>query len=529
MKQAVQKLGATSWRKALSRAASASNLSFELNTLPTNKPFVPASTKPSYFENNRPLQNISLFSQTRNFTTNQSDSLENTSTDLLYSRIPEDMVYEMQEALGTSDLRKITTMTTNADRSLYHSCLNRIQTRVKIKGCGEIERGNQIADMADKMYEDLHSPYIQALDTKQDKLENKKQRANGFVDGMVLSQKDTPWDIEKFQEQWAISPEDDRFKRKAVDYFETTNEQIARGNYTPKDNWDAEKMTRQLLETNIEYKHYRKEGLKLADQWIEKNISKDSKLTFYNASERKAILVCGGMGSGKSLLSSQFKYDEDMINQNADDLKTALKRSAVREGKIAPDSGLETVQRESSNCLHEARLSRCYDVKATGKAPHVMINSICSNRAEIEEFINGGRHIEVHHMSIPPEQAIKDNHERAKKIGRKPSDDAVRKSYELSAKSLLQLADYHGQNVTAHMYERNEGLSVSHIASIDCKEQAMHIHDMDGFKRVMGSSGIRDTKNESANAAIELFTEKGFDIRHRMMAQGHSNSTGRAR
>lgn len=441
---------------------------------------------------NKPfLRNISDLSSSKNSDYESVEGLRpfhKNSTDIAYSRIPKDDIIELSKAIGVPNINIITTMLPKPERSLLHSSLNMIQTRLRIDVTDEAERGVIIADKADTIYASVREELDKALrDGKLPDmpltLDEKLNNNHTFVKNLINFQKDKAWDAKAFDEAFPIDHKRERHENKSIETFKAVNDRIASGQYQPSAGSDAGEIAHNYIQHNVLYKHLRKVGCSLVSDFLSQNISDKEKLTLHPEEERKGIIICGGMGSGKSWLSSSNNTC-DIIHQNADYVKIALHRSAVKDGVLDEKIGLEATQNESSIVVHESRITRCHDMRVKGVAPNVQINAIMANDAEIQEFLGGKRGIEVQHVSMDPQKAIEECNKRAVKIGRKPNEDAVRKSYEDAAKSLTKLTKYKGQNVKADIYERTNGSRPELNAVIDCNTSQISVSDMPAFLRL---------------------------------------------
>jgi hypothetical protein len=455
------------------------------------------------------------------------------STDIAYSRIPKEDIIELYKAIGVPNINIITTIMPKPARSLLHSSLNMIQTRLRIDVTDEAERGAIIAEKADTIYTSVQEKFDKALtdgklpDMPQT-LEEKLNDNHNFVKSLINFQKDRAWDAGAFDEEFSVHQNRERHENKSIETFRAINERIASGQYQPSSESDAGDITHNYMQHNVLYKHLRKVGCSLVDEYLSQNISDKEKLTLYPEEERKGIIICGGMGSGKSWLSST-NNTSDIIHQNADYVKIALHSSAVKDGKLDAKIGLEATQNESSNVVHESRLTRCHDMKVKGVAPNVQINAIMANDAEIQEFLGGKRGIEVQHVSMDTQKAIEECNKRAMKIGRKPNEEAVKKSYEDAARSLTRLTKYKGKNVRADIYERTNGSRPELNAVIDCNKSQVVISDMSAFLRAASRSNFGSTPEESSALFVGKFKEAGFEIIEKEQNKSHTERLFKSR
>lgn len=448
------------------------------------------------------------------------------STDITYSRIPKADIISLAQATGVPNINIITTILPKPERSLLHSALNMIQTRLRIDVTDEAERGAIIAEKADTIYSSLKENFDKVLrngklpDMPQT-LEEKLNDNNNFVKSLINFQKGKAWDSKTFDEAFSIHPNRERHENKSIEIFKAVNERISSGEYLPSAIGDAGEITHNYMQHNLLYKHLRKIGCSLVSDYLSKNTSDKEKLTLYPEEERKGIIICGGMGSGKSWLSSS-NDSLDVIHQNADYVKLSLYNSAIKDGMLNANIGLEATQNESSNVVHESRLTRCHDMKVTGLAPNVQINAIMANDAEIQEFLGGKRGIEVQHVSMDTQKAIEECNKRAAKIGRKPNEEAIKNSYQDAARSLIRLTQYQGKNVRADIYERKNGSCPELNAVIDCKKNQLLILDKSSFLRTASRSNFASTAEESAALFVDKFKEAGFEIIEKQQDKSHA-------
>ncbi len=454
-------------------------------------------------------------------TYNFTGSILPNSTDLRYSCFPQESLFEICKALNFPDIKYVTTATLSPERVFYHCCLNAIQTRMRVEALGEVERGLAIADTADKMFDATIQFFRQAIKNGKlvempNTLEEKHLILRDFISRMICSQTYQEWSQEIFDTIWPTNKHRYRFQTNAIETYRLINKRIASGEYFPKAGWDAEKLTRFWGERNLEYKHYRDIGRQLVGQYFDEKVSIGDQLTYFSTTKRKGIIIFGPMGCGKSVFSrvylehksNQEKYD--MVHHDADCLKLALSRSAIREGVIQESNGSE-VQNESSNALYEGARQRHYYAVTKGEGPNVIINSICANSLEMDEILEGGGHLELHHISTDLKKTVVACEERAKEIGRNPSPTNIGWSNVVSAKSLVSLTKYIGANVTTFVYER-DFYTPQLIAVMDCRSKMITVYDMVAFKRVGARANLGSNEHESGELFHHLLVDGGFSF-----------------
>jgi hypothetical protein len=437
------------------------------------------------------------------------------STDLAYSRINKDKILQMSDAIGFSNIWFITTITPKADRSLLHSSLNILQTRYRLDETDEKGRSEIIADKATDIYSSVKEKYERAL--KDGKLpdmalnlDEKLNASNKFITKMTNWQESRRWDYDAFAEAFPLSSAKHRHESKAIEIYRRVNERIANGVYTPDSGSDAQDITREFMHHNILYKHQRRIGVSLVDEQFNATTSENEKLTAYPVDQRKGIIIFGGMGSGKTYLSSS-RDCSDVSNHNADFLKTTLHRHAVKDGVISAQDGLEVTHNESAIVLFESGKTRTHDAKTKGTGPNVLINSIGLNEPEIREFLENGRGIDAHHVSMDTQKAVDDCNKRAKRLQRTPNKEGVLRSYEDSARSLLNVTQHVGENIKVYLYERTTSAPKLN-AKIDTKKQEVDVIEQDAFKRTISRSNLGKTPEESASIFIGELNQAGFKI-----------------
>lgn len=440
------------------------------------------------------------------------------STDLIYSRADAKEVIGMAKALGVSDIKVITTTTPKADRSLLHSILNMVQTRLRIDETDETLRGLINHEKSQQIHSAIKEPFDDAvrkgkLDEMPYTFDERLNITNGFISQITSSQKDRPWNLEAFNEQWQISPSRPRYQNKSIETYKRVRDRIEQGTFSPQDGEDAGDITRRIMGHTETYKQLRRIGVTLTDSHINSQIPEHERLTLHSCDQRIGHIIFGGMGAGKSYFLSSAHYP-DVSHQNADYLKTALWTTATEEGKLDSQYGLEATQNESSIVAYESRLTRCHDARSRWVGPNVIIGSLGLNRPEIDEFLNSGKEIKADHVSMDVDKAVKGCYERALRIGRKPNEPAIRKSYEDSARSILNITEHNGKNIEVNIYERRDG-NPELNARIDCTRSLVDVFDKEAFLRTISRSNLGKTPEESSAIFIDKFKQAGFAVNYK--------------
>lgn len=445
------------------------------------------------------------------------------STDLLYQgNFSRDELMEIGHALGVSDLKIITTATLKPERVLYHACLNGIQTYVKLNGLSEVERAKEIADMADTMSADLQMGFDSSLLVTQHSHEQRVKDASHFCEQLHAIEGAKSWDKLRYDNSWNINDYPSRWQKKAIETYAVIRGRIERGEYTPPDGQDAGSLTAYWSLRNLEYKHYRDVARNLVESYIHEQLPADQLLTMQPTTQRLVALFAGGMGSGKSVMTRQYvnalpeETRNDVVLHDADYLKYALYRSAVRDGLLPKDhcyAGPE-VQAESSNALYEGTRKRAYLARQKFAAPNAIVNSIVLGTFETLEGIASGGKVVAHHLYISPEEAVIESEKRRKEIGRAPSEADIQWSTAASAKSLMLLTQphYKGTDITAHLYHRKAGKAPRHYATIDAANRVLYVRDGNALAEL--SQSVCDSHNPRAalQQFLNRFTEAGFSV-----------------
>lgn len=441
------------------------------------------------------------------------------TTDLIYTRKPLETVVEYAKATGKNDIKFVTTGLIQDSRSLLHSSLNEIQNVLRSDITDEVERGGIIADKASEIVSNTQERYDEALKSGKHPqmlltLDEKLNETYNFVNSMIEFQGDKKWNAQAFDKAFPLDERRERYQNNSIKIYRKINEQMSNGDYTSPSGKSAGEITQEYMADNIIYKHFRRIGCLLAGEYLEENTQDSEKLTDYPADKRKGIIVCGPMSSGKTEISKSSQC-ADVIHQNADYIKPALWEAAVKDGAIDNDTNLALTQNESSIVVYESGIKRCHNFRTKGVAPNVLVNSICANESDVQEFLNGGRKVEVHHISVSPNQAVSESNQRAIGTNRKPPEDAIKQSNNDSAKSILNLTKFKGKEVQAFLYERtNENPILNSV--IDFKKQQVDVYDKKAFMNTISRARLADNKGESALLALDKLIKEGFTINYKL-------------
>jgi len=441
------------------------------------------------------------------------------STDILYSAFALEEMRHAGEALGISNINVITTACLKPRRVLYHSCVNNVQARLKNDSWDESVQGRIIADRADHIYGLTEKEFEQALAASQPGMGQKYTMVAEFMTRLAGEEK-LSWDCDSFQERWPIGDTERfpyRWQRKAIETYQKIKENMAQGIYKPENGWDAIQATRWWSDRNLEYKHYRDISRRLVNQKLDEHFPPQDFLEQKPTRDRTTLLIVSGMGGGKSWFSRAYLESlpeaerRNIILHDADYMKLAFARSAMRDGVITQYTGPE-VQNESSNCLYENTIKRKYFTRTRGAAPDVIVNSTVAGSYEIEDGLEGNGKVVIHHISIDPEDAVKATEARARVIGRKPEPESVRRSCRVSTQSMLNLfTHYAGKPITVHLYERSAGTPQS-FGIIDIQGKCVTINDTAAFLRFCERAQLHDKKQEAQKSYIESLLGSGATI-----------------
>ncbi|MDX1974409.1 MAG: hypothetical protein SFT92_01910 [Rickettsiales bacterium] len=449
--------------------------------------------------------------------------LPDLSSDLIYSdHFDRADLIDIGEALGVSDIRYITTATLRPDRVLYHACLNGIQTYVRIDALDEAERSRIIADMADKMYAHISVSYQEMVRIAQPMLDEKRNQTDQFCHDIQQSQEGKPWDKERFQAEWPLKSDYYRWQKKAIESYATIQERIHSGQYVPKEGQDASTLTEYWSHRNLEYKHYRDIARSLVEEYIDHHIPIKQRLSMNHPKGREVVLIAGGMGSGKSELTSHYlnslppETRTDRVLHNADYLKYAVYRSAIEDGGLPSDTSYQgpEVQGESSNALYEGTRKRTYLAGRFDVAPNVVVNSIVLGSFEVQEGLTGGGSVVAHHIAMRPEAAVEESEKRRAAGGRAPSVNDVTWSALASARSLLLLTEpeYHHKPVTVNLYHRAAGKPPVSYGIIDAKHAEIRVHDVSGLAELSQIAFPKMSELDALKEYLSRFQAAGFSL-----------------
>jgi hypothetical protein len=220
------------------------------------------------------------------------------STDLLYSRsfTREDLV-EVGNAIGASDIKNITTATLDPERTLYHACLNGIQSYLKLNAEGEAERATEIADLADTMYAALHEEFKLRETNSRPQLTHKSRDAAHFCDMLHAIEADKPWNKKRYDNVWNTNDYPQRWQKKAIETYGIIRERIANGDYTPPPEQTAGSLMKYWSLRNLEYKHYRDIARTMVESYIHAHFSAEQFLSMQPSTSRLMTTFVGGMGA----------------------------------------------------------------------------------------------------------------------------------------------------------------------------------------------------------------------------------------
>lgn len=445
------------------------------------------------------------------------------STDFLYAGdFRREEMMEIGEAMGLSNINVVTTATLKPERLLYHACLNGIQTYVKLKAVGEVERAREIADLADAMYTSLLPDFQKNLAAAVPRLEAKEDEAHKFCSQLEAIEGPRDWSRMRYQNTWNTNDYPPRWQKKTIETYGLIRERMAKGEYTPPPQENAGSLTHYWIMRNLEYKHYRDIARLLVEYDIQKHTPQTQQLTMRPAAERTMTMFIGGMAAGKSALTEYYmnglpeEERADLVLHDADYLKYALYRSAFKDGVLPKGHiyvGAE-VHAESSNALYEGTRKRAYLARQKFLAPNVVLNSIALNAAETQEGIASGGRIVAHHVHISPEEAIIESEKRRRLIGRVPAEEDTRWSAKASAQSLLLMAqpEYKGTNIILHLYHREAGHAPKYYATIDANHCAFTIYDQKAFLALCQTAELDGDR--TAETFTKHFVDAGYKISH---------------
>jgi hypothetical protein len=445
------------------------------------------------------------------------------STDLLYvGDFRQEDLIETGKALGVSDLKVVTKTTQKPERILYHSCLNGIQTYVKLMHLGEAERAREIAELADTMYAKLIDSYKLKVEQSNSSLAEKERDVKRFCNNLDGIESAKPWNTVRFNNTWNSNDYPPRWQKKAIETYGNIRSRIASGEYTPRDGETAGSISQYWVLRNMEYKHYREIARGMVEYYIQQHIPESLQLTMHPADERIMTMFIGGMGSGKSEMTKYYlgqlpdDVRQDLVLHNADYLKFALYRSAFKDGLLPAGhvySGAES-QSESSNALYEGTRKRAYLARQKFAAPNVVLNSIVLGNFEISEGIASGGKVVAHHISISKEEAIKEAASRTSAGGRAPAASDVAWSTAASAKSLFLLTQppYKGVDVIVHLYTRSASQAPVHYGTIEAAKGMLYVHDMRALAEMCHTAFPDMSKEQALKEYAEKFLSSGFTL-----------------
>lgn len=445
------------------------------------------------------------------------------STDLFYQGdFRYDDLLEVGNALGVSDLKYITTATLKPERVFYHACLNGIQTYIKLNHIGEVERAQEIADIADDMAEALRAQFMQNLTAAEPRLHKCSEETRRFCEKLHEIEGGKKWDQVRYDNSWNVNDYPPRWQKKAIETYKLIRTRMEKGEYTPSAGWDAGRLTEYWSLRNLEYKHSRDVARLLIEDYINAHFCEEQLLTMRPTTEREVTLFAGAMGSGKSALTRAYLQSlpeetrNDVVLNDADYLKFAIYRSVVRDGFLPKDHKYmgQEVQAESSNALYEGTRKRAYLARQKFAAPNAIVNSIVLGIFETQEGIASGGKVVAHHLYIAPEEAVIESEKRRAELGRAPTEADIRWSTIASAKSLLLLTQpqYKDTNITTHLYHRKAAQAPQHYATIDSSNMTLYVEDGAMLSALSQSACDDKSKQAALGEFLRLFANAGFSV-----------------
>lgn len=424
-------------------------------------------------------------------------TISKTSTDIINSTLSPKRIRALQKAFDFPNQGYITTYCTTPESTLFHCCLVAIECLLVIKDIQETSRGTAIFKIAKKIFENVKPDFMTAVEEgklarMKQTLPEKHQKEESFLNNFfAVKHQSNPFNHSKL-----LTPSA-RNRNEIIKCYLKLKNRIQNGEYELKEGESAASLTWDWYRAAIEHRHLREIGNRLVRAYIRDNSPDIQKLTLFPKNGLVGYIYCGGMGSGKSVLSREHLMklpEEERYNRvlhDADYLKIAL---SIQAG--ISNTGSE-VQAESSNTLYETMLQRRYTAATTGESPKVVVNSICINSPEVDEMISNGGKSQIYHISIDPKKAIDACKERAKKELRDPPIQAIIDSNIASSRSVLNaLKHYKGKELSINVMER-DGHEFHTHAVISCKDATLLISDMAGFLRIAERAKLGSTPTES--------------------------------
>lgn len=436
--------------------------------------------------------------------------INTTSTDVINSNLSPKRIRALQKAFGFPNQGYITTYCTTPESTLFHCCLVAIECLVIIKDIQETSRGTAIFKMAKKIFDKVKPDFMTAVEAgklaRMNKpLPEKHQKEEAFLNNFFSVRHH----VNPFKHSQLLTPSS-RNRNEIIKCYLKLKQRIQNGEYELKEGETAASLTWDWYRAAIEHRHLREIGNRLVRAYIRDNTPDIQKLTLFPKNGLVGYIYCGGMGSGKSVLSREHLLklpEEERYNRvlhDADYLKIAL---SIQAGL---GNGGSEVQAESSNTLYETMLQRRFTAATTGKSPKVVVNSICINSPEVDEMIEGK--VQIYHISIDPKKAIDACKERAKKELRDPPIQAIIDSNIASSRSVLNaLKHYKGKEVSIEVMER-DGHEFHTHAVISCKDSTLLVSDMAGFLRIAERAKLGSNPTESRLLFMNAIASAEFII-----------------
>jgi hypothetical protein len=426
------------------------------------------------------------------------------STDVVYASYTPEEILTLQKALGFRYHWSITTYCPKPDRTLLHCCLVAIGCGLIFRELDEIGRGRAIAELANKIFAKVKPDFIAALEAgklagMKKTLAEKHQKEETFFNQFLTMKHH----LNPYKGSQLLTPTA-KNRDEIIKYHLKIKERIQNGEYVLKDGESAASLTWCWYKTLIEYRHMRSIGSKLVNAYIKNNIPADQKLTLFPKNGLVGDIVCAPMGGGKTFftikdLKRKHKEERyDLVINDADYLKKAL--------------GSSGTQAESSNVAFKMTQQRHYNALITKKSPKVVANSVSINPEAVAEMLSGGGKIQIHHISIDPQEAIDACKARAKIIVRDPPTDAIIGSNVASTRSVLDaITRYKGEEVSMEIMER-KGNTFHQLAVISCKGATLHIFNMLGFLRVTERAQLGTTPTDSWLLFTKSIASAGYTV-----------------
>lgn len=229
------------------------------------------------------------------------------------------------------DERSLLVKCAEADRILYHSCINNLLLHRRYEGSEGSSKGIQIARDTDRIYNGVLKKFHERMPEVKKKLEKGVKEIDEFVDNIANSVSEGPINKRIYDYKWSTDAvEKKTWIKHAVETFEIVHNRIANGEYTPPSpDWDAASITKFYCKCALEYKLFRKEARKLVESYMDeiKHELGGEPLTHKKATEHCCVAMTGSIASGKTILTEAFlnslkpKEKNCFLVMDADDLK----------------------------------------------------------------------------------------------------------------------------------------------------------------------------------------------------------------